>query len=899
MSDSARRDTQPAAAKSRPFSTYLLISIALLTLAAVLGTTIVDYLNSERNFKSNAELLRNQTEQDIVETVQVIDAGLKVFDETLNQQMQDGFVLFMAEYERAERDPARMDLGGVKKQLGGKMELYIINSSGVVEFTTFEPDLGLNFNESIPYFYDYLNRIRTTDGFYPDRVVQEKATADLKKYAYMPTPDHEYILELGLVENAFNDRRNQLRYTESINDIASRNPFIEDVRIFTTAKRLVGNRSFTPPPDLDRVLDTILQQREGMEVTHHESGKTLRYLYIDLRDDEYSADMSLIVELTYNPALIQGALNRLILSHLLVAGIVLLASLGVAIFVSRFLTRPVQSIVEDVDRIARGDLDRRVEPGLGKEFSILGHSINAMVGTLKGTIRELQNSQKSLRESEERYRAVVEDQTEFITRFAPDGTHHFVNEAYCRYFGKPCTEIIGTRFRPEIPPADRERVARHFAALTPDHPVGSIEHPIVMPDGSIRWQQWNDRAFFDGERRVVEFLSVGRDITKRRMAEEALRRSEEKYRELVESANSIILRLDPRGNITFFNEYAQTFFGYTETEILGRNAVGTIIPEFDSSGRDLRGRVLDIIHDPEKYATSQNENIRRNGARVWISWTNRPIYGPGGEITEVLCIGNDITWMRQAEEEIRQLNEELEQRVIERTRDLENANRELESFSYTVSHDLRAPLRAMDGFSRILLEEYREGLPPEARNYLVKVRQNAQQLARLIDDLLNFSRMGRQALHKETVLPIELAREACESLESEREGRAVEIVIEDLPAVSADRSMLRQVFQNLLSNALKFTRKRPAAHIRIGSCRKDGRTIYYIRDNGVGFDMQYAAQLFGVFHRLHSQEYEGSGVGLAIVKRIVERHGGTIWVESEPEKCTTFFFTLDGGNADE
>ncbi|MDI6877351.1 MAG: PAS domain S-box protein, partial [Methanomicrobiales archaeon] len=871
----------------------------LLTLAAVLGTTIVDYLNSERNFRSNAELLRNQTEQDIVRTVEVIDAGLKVFDDTLNQQMRDGFVLFMAEYERAGRDPARMDLENVKQQLGGAMELYVINSEGVVEYSTYEPDLGLDFKESIPYFYDYLNRIRTTDGFYPDRVVQEKTTADLKKYAYMPTPDHEYVLELGLVENAFNDRRNQLRYSETITDIASRNPFIEDVRIYTTAKRQVGNRTFVPTPELERVLDTILEKRAGMEVENPESGRTLRYLFIDLRDEDYSSDMSLIVELTYNTALIQGALNSLILSHLLVAVVVLLASLGVAVFVSRFLTRPVQTIVEDVDRIARGDLDRRIAPGLGEEFSILGQSINAMVGTLKGTIQELRNSQKSLRESEERYRAVVEGQTEFITRFAPDGTHLFVNEAYCRYFGKPCTEIVGTRFRPGMPPPDRERVARHLAALTPERPVGSIEHPIVLADGSIRWQQWNDRAFFDDKGKVVEYLSVGRDITHRRMAEEALRRSEEKYRELVESANSIILRLDPRGHITFFNEYAQKFFGYTEAEILGRNAVGTIIPEFDSAGRDLRGTILDIARNPEKYATSQNENIRRNGERAWISWTNRPIYGPEGEIAEILCIGNDITAMRQAEEEIRQLNEELERRVIERTRDLEYANRELESFTYSVSHDLRAPLRAMDGFSRILLDAYGEGLPPEAREYLGKVRQNAQKMARLIDDLLNFSRMGRQALHREPILPADLAREAYESLESEREGRAVEIAIEDLPTVSADRSMLRQVFQNLLSNALKFTRIRPVARIRIGSCNRGGRAIYFVQDNGVGFDMQYAGQLFGVFHRLHPHEYEGSGVGLAIVKRIVERHGGRVWVESEPDRGTTFFFTLDGGNADE
>jgi two-component system sensor histidine kinase/response regulator len=238
-------------------------------------------------------------------------------------------------------------------------------------------------------------------------------------------------------------------------------------------------------------------------------------------------------------------------------------------------------------------------------------------------------------------------------------------------------------------------------------------------------------------------------------------------------------------------------------------------------------------------------------------------------------------------------NADLERRVRERTAELEAANKELEAFSYSVSHDLRAPLRHIDGFAQRLVKDYADQLPPPAHRLLERVCHGAQRLGLLIDDLLNLSRFSRQPLAKRNVNLASLVEQVLGELHSEREGRQVEIHLGHLPECLGDASLLKQVFINLLSNALKFTRKREPAIIEIECQAQPGELMFTIRDNGAGFDMQYAGKLFGVFQRLHStEEFEGTGVGLSIVHRIIHRHGGRTWAEAETNKGATFRFTL-------
>ncbi len=373
--------------------------------------------------------------------------------------------------------------------------------------------------------------------------------------------------------------------------------------------------------------------------------------------------------------------------------------------------------------------------------------------------------------------------------------------------------------------------------------------------------------------------------------EQALRQSEEHFRRMAENAPDIIFRyrIRPTPQHEYISPAATAISGYTPEEHYANPRLIFRIVHPD----DRRiFRTLWSEHFIPGYPI-QVRIFNRQKQVVWVEVRSIIASNTGPQDFVVEGIARDITESKRAEEEIRQLNTALEQRVLDRTAQLEAANRELEAFAYSVSHDLRAPLRALDGFSAAMQEDYAEDLDEQGRQYLAYIRRSSQRMSELIEDLLRLSRITRADMYRTTVDLSATAQAVAQELQSGQPDRRVTFIIQPGMQADADPNLLRIAFENLLGNAWKFTSKHPQAQVEVGMTKQDGEILYYVRDDGAGFDMAYSHRLFSPFQRLHTDsDFQGSGIGLATVQRIIRRHNGRIWADSAIERGTTIYFTL-------
>lgn len=508
------------------------------------------------------------------------------------------------------------------------------------------------------------------------------------------------------------------------------------------------------------------------------------------------------------------------------------------------------------------------------------------VATHLGSVIQRKKNEKELQEERDNAQRYLDIAKVIIMIIDADQKVALINKRGCEILEYEENEIVGRNwFDNFLPTRVKDEVKAIFEKLIAEEPIKYFENLVLTKSGEEKIVAWHNTPLKNDKGKIISTLSSGEDITERKHAEEKLRKAEAKYRSIFENAIEGIYQTTLDGRIVSANPAFARTLGYTSPQELIAEVINVRKLYVDPECRD------ELIHLIQAQGFVENFEVQfycKNAKIVWFLLNTRILRDSSG----IVCFegtATDITDRKSAGEEILKLNRELEQHIIQ----LGEANKELEAFSYSVSHDLRAPLRAIDGFSNILLKKHADKLDDEGKRMLNIIRINTLKMGELIENLLTLSRLGRKEMALSDIDMCELAKDVYEELRATVPGRALQFNIKMLPVAIGDIKLIRQVFVNLLSNAIKFTRSREIAVIKVEGWIENNENIYYVKDNGVGFDMQYSEQLFGVFQRLHNEkEFEGTGIGLAIIQRIIHRHGGRVWAEGKIDEGATFYFTL-------
>jgi PAS domain S-box-containing protein len=499
-------------------------------------------------------------------------------------------------------------------------------------------------------------------------------------------------------------------------------------------------------------------------------------------------------------------------------------------------------------------------------------------------ITEHKLAEEAVRSANAYNRSLIEASPDPLVTIGPNGKITDVNTATETVTGYRREKLVGTDFSDYF--TDPEKARAGYREVFQKGSVRDYPLEIQHRNGQVTSVLYNATVYRDEQGQAKGVFAAARDITERKQAEQKIIH----LASIVESSDDAIIGKGLDGTVTSWNRGAEKIYGYSADEMIGRS-VSLLVPPGRENQVPL---ILERIARGEHIEHHETVRRRKDGKDIFMSLTISPVRDAEGRIVAASTIGRDITEHKQVEEEIHQLNLELEQRVLDRTTQLEAANKELEAFSYSVSHDLRAPLRHIDGFMELLQKRTATSLDTQSQHYMATISDSARRMGMLIDDLLSFSRMGRHEMSRMPVNLGALVVEVVREFDLEVKTRTVNWRIAPLPVVSGDPAMLRIVLVNLISNALKFTQPRQEAEIKIDCAPgKETETVVYVRDNGVGFDPDCANKLFGVFQRLHRvDEFEGIGIGLANVRRIITRHGGRTWAEGKLGQGATFYFSL-------
>ncbi len=535
---------------------------------------------------------------------------------------------------------------------------------------------------------------------------------------------------------------------------------------------------------------------------------------------------------------------------------------------------------------------RRIVGGWERVFSYAGSLVRddrgqSLLAVLTVTdITERKRAEVELRQSESFYRQTLESIPGMVFTTLPDGYCDYQSQQWVDYTGVPMSEHLGSGWNKLLHPEDRLRALAAWRDAVEGKAPYDLEYRVRRHDGRYEWFKVIGRPIRDEAQRIVRWFGVAMNIEAMKRTEQALRESEQRHRLIVENVQDYaIFMLDPKGNVVSWNVGAERIIGYKAEEIIGRNFSMLYLPEAIE-----RGKPQSELDAAVRNGRGEDEGwrVRKDGSRFWASTVATALCDEAGNLKGFSKITRDLTERKQAEEVLHEINKRLQEQADE----LAAINKDLEQFAYIASHDLQEPLRAVSGFVTLLHQRYAGRLDEKADSYIGSAVEGASRMQALINGLLEYSRVGSRGNVPAPASANDALKEALASLQTLIQESGAVVTSDPLPRVQADATQLAHVFQNLIANAIKF-RSEKTPEIHVGSRRQDGSWLFWVRDNGIGIDPKYNERIFMIFQRLHTRsKYPGTGIGLAICKRIVERHGGSIWVESQPDRGSTFYFTL-------
>jgi len=642
----------PKLSRIIPFTFLIMITMIVALIGFITIISAISYSETHHNLDDNWMLTLNNTGQHLTDSINLVSDGLELFELTYDPVLKQAFIPFIEAYNQSDQDPMAIDLENLKQglpsSLASKADLYIIDDQGVIINTTYTPDLGLDF-KNWPNVYLDLTKIRESDSFHSDRaVIGFNSNPVVRKFAYFPTPDHRFVLELSVIVNDYISKRKEFSLAHAAASVVEDNPEVVSITLYDSMLRSTSayeSNQTARNNETIQIVKSVFAQKKSIEITDSNGVISDEFVYIPVGDKKTLSDdmLDFVGHVRYDPSSYLSSLHSTFQYHLLIACISIFIAILLAYLLTSHLTRPVRQIIDDIDCIAKGDLDHPIHHTGSPEFDKLEGSITMMVHSLKNLIESLQEKENRLIASEDRYRSLVENQTDFIIRFEPSGVIKYVNPVFYNRFHLNEEEVIGKSVFSLIS-GDLFNVTREYFNNMALNPTTSIfDTRIEMNDGTTIWIQWINLVICDSDNQICEYQSVGRDITDRKNAELALRESEEKYRSLVSNLPDYII-VHRNGIVLLTNDATAKALGYKRDQLINTQILDYVIPENREdviSGMQLRIQGQDIP-DYEISIISADGTLRQVIVRASIiSYGGLPTF---------LTVLTDITERKKAED---------------------------------------------------------------------------------------------------------------------------------------------------------------------------------------------------------------------------------------------------------